>query len=231
MTNPTHVTRKSDRELVVTRIFDAPPRIVFQAWSKPELMTQWWIPKSMPMALLSIEMDVRVGGGYRLVFGHGEGQTMGRRLAEHLGHLRLRSVAHFLAQALVDRASDQLHRLGHVEGLGQVLEGAALESADRAVEVGVGGHDDDRQPGVALLDLGQQLDAGAAGHADVGDEHLRLVVLHGGQHVARVGEAAHGQFLARQCLLQHEADGLVVVNDPDGFHALPAVATLPARRR
>jgi uncharacterized protein YndB with AHSA1/START domain len=76
MTRPTQVESKSDRELVVTRTFDAPPRIVFQAWSKPELMTQWWIPKSMPMALLSIEMDVRVGGGYRLVFGHGEGQTM-----------------------------------------------------------------------------------------------------------------------------------------------------------
>lgn len=76
MTRPTQVESKSDRELVVTRTFDAPPQIVFQAWSKPELMTQWWIPKTIPMALLSIEMDVRVGGGYRLVFGHGEGQTM-----------------------------------------------------------------------------------------------------------------------------------------------------------
>ena len=76
MTHPTQVEPKSDRELAVTRIFDAPPRIVFQAWSRPELMTRWWIPKSTPMALLSIEMDVLVGGGYRLVFGHGEGQTM-----------------------------------------------------------------------------------------------------------------------------------------------------------
>ncbi len=76
MTYPTTVEPKSERELVVTRIFDAPPRIVFQAWSKPELMVRWWIPKSIPMTLLSIEMDVRVGGGYRLVFGHGEGQTM-----------------------------------------------------------------------------------------------------------------------------------------------------------
>ncbi len=76
MTTPTQVESRSDRELVVTRIFDAPPRIVFEAWTRPEHMTRWWIPKSMPMALLSIEMDVRVGGGYRLVFGHGEGQTM-----------------------------------------------------------------------------------------------------------------------------------------------------------
>ena len=76
MTHPTKAKGISDRELVVTRMFDAPPHIVFQAWSRPELMTQWWIPKSMPMSLLSIDMDVRVGGGYRLVFGHGEGQTM-----------------------------------------------------------------------------------------------------------------------------------------------------------
>lgn len=76
MTHPTNVEPKSERELVVTRLFDAPPRIVFEAWSRPELMVRWWIPKSMPMTLLSIEMDVRVGGGYRLVFGHGEGQSM-----------------------------------------------------------------------------------------------------------------------------------------------------------
>ena len=76
MTHPTKVGPRSERELIVTRIFDAPPRIVFEAWSKPELMVRWWIPKSLPMTLLSIEMDVRVGGGYRLVFGHGEGQSM-----------------------------------------------------------------------------------------------------------------------------------------------------------
>ncbi|AGB43089.1 hypothetical protein Mesau_00601 [Mesorhizobium australicum WSM2073] len=70
MQNRTTVERKSDRELVVTRTFDAPARIVFEAWTKPELFKQWWTPKSMGMFLRSCEMDVRVGGGYRLVFGH-----------------------------------------------------------------------------------------------------------------------------------------------------------------
>jgi uncharacterized protein YndB with AHSA1/START domain len=69
MRNPTIVQRKSDREVVVTRTFDCPARLVFEAWTKPELFRQWWVPKSMGMTLRSCEMDVRVGGGYRLVFG------------------------------------------------------------------------------------------------------------------------------------------------------------------
>src|SRR3954451_16373091 len=67
--NRTTVERKSDRELVVTRTFNAPARIVFEAWTKPELFKRWWVPKSTGMSLLSCEMDVRAGGKYRLVFG------------------------------------------------------------------------------------------------------------------------------------------------------------------
>jgi uncharacterized protein YndB with AHSA1/START domain len=67
--NRTNVERKSERELVVTRTFDAPARILFEAWTKPELFKRWWAPKSMGMFLRSCEMDVRVGGTYRLVFG------------------------------------------------------------------------------------------------------------------------------------------------------------------
>ncbi len=70
MNNRTTVERKSDRELVVTRIVNGPARIVFEAWTKPELFKQWWVPKSMGMFLRSCEMDVRTGGTYRLVFGH-----------------------------------------------------------------------------------------------------------------------------------------------------------------
>jgi len=70
MKNRTTVERKSERELVVTRTFNAPARLVFEAWTRPELFKQWWVPKSMGMFLRSCEMDVRVGGGYRLVFGH-----------------------------------------------------------------------------------------------------------------------------------------------------------------
>jgi uncharacterized protein YndB with AHSA1/START domain len=69
MKNRTTVERKSERELVVTRTFNAPARIVFEAWTKPELFRRWWVPKSMGMSLLSCELDVRVGGGYRLEFG------------------------------------------------------------------------------------------------------------------------------------------------------------------
>src|ERR1051325_7457266 len=68
--NRTTVERKSEREVVVTRTFDGPARIVFEAWTRPELFKQWWVPKSMDMFLRSCEMDVRAGGRYRLVFGH-----------------------------------------------------------------------------------------------------------------------------------------------------------------
>jgi uncharacterized protein YndB with AHSA1/START domain len=65
----TTVQKKSEREVVVTRTFDAPARLVFEAWSKPELFEKWWVPSSMGMTLRSCEMDVRTGGKYRLVFG------------------------------------------------------------------------------------------------------------------------------------------------------------------
>ena len=76
MKNRTTTERKSDRELVVTRTFNAPARIVFEAWTKPELFKRWWVPKSMGMSLLTCEMDVRVGGKYRLVFGVGGSKVM-----------------------------------------------------------------------------------------------------------------------------------------------------------
>jgi uncharacterized protein YndB with AHSA1/START domain len=64
------VDRKSGRELVVTRTFDAPPRAVFGAWTEAGLFRRWWVPKSLGLTLLSCELDVRVGGTYRLVFRH-----------------------------------------------------------------------------------------------------------------------------------------------------------------
>jgi uncharacterized protein YndB with AHSA1/START domain len=64
----TTVERKSDREVVVTRIINGPARIVFEAFTKAELFKRWWVPKSMGMTLLSCEVDARVGGKYRLVF-------------------------------------------------------------------------------------------------------------------------------------------------------------------
>ena len=70
MKNRTTVERKSERELVITRTVNGPARIVFEAWTKPELLKRWWVPKSFGVSLLSCEADVRVGGMYRFVFGH-----------------------------------------------------------------------------------------------------------------------------------------------------------------
>lgn len=66
MKSRTTAERRSERELVVTRSFDYPARLVFEAWTKPELFRRWWTPKSCGLTILSCEMDVRVGGGYRL---------------------------------------------------------------------------------------------------------------------------------------------------------------------
>ena len=67
----TSVERRSDREIVVTRWFDAPARLVFEAWSRPDLFQRWWVPRSLGMTLHACEMDVRTGGTYRLNFGEG----------------------------------------------------------------------------------------------------------------------------------------------------------------
>ena len=70
MKNPTTVERESECELVVTRTFNGPPHIVFEAWTKPELLKRWWTPKSLGMSFVSCEADVRTGGTYRFVFSH-----------------------------------------------------------------------------------------------------------------------------------------------------------------
>jgi uncharacterized protein YndB with AHSA1/START domain len=69
MDNRTTVEGKSDRELVVTRTFNGPVHIVYEAWTKSERFRRWWAPKSMGVPMLSCEMDVRTGGGYRIEFG------------------------------------------------------------------------------------------------------------------------------------------------------------------
>jgi len=76
MKNPTTVERTSDREFVVKRTFNGPARLVFEAWTTPELLMRWWVPKSIAMTFLSCEADVRVGGRYRFVFGLDGSKTM-----------------------------------------------------------------------------------------------------------------------------------------------------------
>jgi uncharacterized protein YndB with AHSA1/START domain len=69
VTNTTTVERISDRELVLTRTFNAPARLVFDAWTRPELLKRWWVPKSFGVTLFECDQDVRVGGTYRFAFG------------------------------------------------------------------------------------------------------------------------------------------------------------------
>ena len=88
MKNATTVERKSERELVVTRTFNGPARLVFEAWTRPELFTRWWLPKSMGMSLRSCEMDVRAGGTYRLEF-EPDGMAFFGRYLEVTPHSRL----------------------------------------------------------------------------------------------------------------------------------------------
>jgi len=87
----TAVERKSERELVVTRTINGPARIVFEAFTKPELFKRWWVPKSCGLTLLSCELDVRVGGTYRLVFSHDGSDPMAffGRYIEVTPHSRL----------------------------------------------------------------------------------------------------------------------------------------------
>jgi uncharacterized protein YndB with AHSA1/START domain len=89
--NPTTVERRSDRELIITRTFNGPARLVFEAWTHPELFKRWWVPKSFPVPLLSCEMDVRVGGGYRLLFGSdaANAKAFFGRYVEVIPHARL----------------------------------------------------------------------------------------------------------------------------------------------
>ncbi|NRD52060.1 SRPBCC family protein [Corallococcus exiguus] len=68
--NVTTTERKSEREFVVTRTVNGPARIIFEAWTQPELLKRWWAPKSFGISFISCEADVRVGGTYRFVFGH-----------------------------------------------------------------------------------------------------------------------------------------------------------------
>lgn len=70
MTSQTTVERTSDREMIATRVVNGPAHLVFDAWTKPELMMKWWAPKSFGITFLSCEIDARTGGSYRLEFGH-----------------------------------------------------------------------------------------------------------------------------------------------------------------
>ena len=142
-----------------------------------------------------------------------------RRLADDLRGVvavsRLLLVLLFLGVLI--GALDQRHGVVDVERLGQVLEGAALVGSHRAIQVGVRGHDDHRQARVLLADLREHVQAAEAGHADVGDDHIRLLAGEAGQHAVSAVEALRGHAFLLQGLFQDPADGAVVVDDPDVF--------------
>ena len=64
----------TDRDVVVTRTIDAPARIVFEAWSKPEHIKRWFGPAPYPVTMA--EMDFRVGGRYRFAMTDPKGRQM-----------------------------------------------------------------------------------------------------------------------------------------------------------
>jgi uncharacterized protein YndB with AHSA1/START domain len=69
------VTTPSDREIVLTRVFDAPRQLVFDAITKPELLKRWFGPHGH--SLVVCEVDFRVGGAWRFVLEDPEGRSMG----------------------------------------------------------------------------------------------------------------------------------------------------------
>ena len=139
-----------------------------------------------------------------------------RRLAEHF-----RNAARFARRLsstrtrLLSGAAHQIDRLIDVERLRQIFERAALIRGDGAVEIGMRGHDDDRQLGLAVANLGQQLEAAAARHADVGDQHVGSIAAQRGERGVGVIERGRRHASLAQRALEHPADGGIVVDEPD----------------
>ncbi len=76
-TGTLQVTTPTDREVVLTRVFDAPRHLVFDAFTKPELLKRWFGPRGW--SLVVCEVDLRVGGGFRFVLRGPDGREMGMR--------------------------------------------------------------------------------------------------------------------------------------------------------
>src|SRR5215471_18228082 len=71
------VTTPTDSQIVLTREFDAPRRLVFDAFTKPELLKRWFGPRGWSM--VACEVDLRVGGTFRFVLRGPDGEEMGMR--------------------------------------------------------------------------------------------------------------------------------------------------------
>lgn len=71
------VTLPSDREIALTRVFRAPRQLVYDAFSKPEILKRWFGPRGW--SLVTCDIDLRVGGGFRFVLRGPDGRDMGMR--------------------------------------------------------------------------------------------------------------------------------------------------------
>ncbi|MPM62402.1 hypothetical protein SDC9_109273 [bioreactor metagenome] len=150
----------------------------------------------------------------------------GRRLAQDFWRGGLALLGHLLALAFLHGATDQLHRLGQIKGLGQIFKRTALQCGHGAVEIRIRRHDDHRQAGLQFAQLLQKLQTRATGHSDVADQHLRAAVFRVAsrnigqrvQHFPRMREAARWQVFTCQRFFQDEADRGVVVYYPDRLH-------------
>jgi uncharacterized protein YndB with AHSA1/START domain len=89
--NETKLELPSDRDIRIKRTIDAPARIVFECWTKPEFLRRWWAPKSRGVTLVGCDVDLKVGGAYRYVMRRDGGQEMAfsGKYSEVVPHSRL----------------------------------------------------------------------------------------------------------------------------------------------
>ncbi|MNZ60742.1 hypothetical protein D3C78_788160 [compost metagenome] len=150
-----------------------------------------------------------------------------RRTGQGLGHIEALLLLRMLVGALYQR-----DRLIDIERFGQVFESAPLVRRHCAVQVGMGGHDDDRQARVLVANLCQQVEAAGAGHANVGNDHVRLLPGQAAHHAIGAVEALGGHAFLLQGFFQDPADGAIIVDDPYGFtSAHEAVAPCSSGRK
>ena len=141
-----------------------------------------------------------------------------RSLAENIGcHLNIFGFGG-LAFALFQRALYQLHRVIDVERLGQIFKCTSLKCRNGTLQIGIGGHDDDRNERMPLMQRLQKIQPGTARHTDIADDHLWHVVAQCPQGVVRRGKTFELYIFARQRFFQHPAYRTVVINNPDWFH-------------
>ena len=76
-TGTLQVTTPTDNEIVLTRVFDAPRHLVWDAFTQPELLKKWFGPRGWSLSVCDV--DLRVGGGFRFVLRGPDGNEMGMR--------------------------------------------------------------------------------------------------------------------------------------------------------